>query len=122
MFYTGCIIEACIRKAQVDYITIVGTILYGFAFVILFYVIKQLQGIWTTKLIIAEDHKLNRSFLFKHIRHPNYFLNLIPELVGLALVCKATYVFIFIFPLYLIGLIVRIFTEEKVMRDKFINY
>ena len=77
---------------------------------------------WTTKVIIAEDHQLNTSFLFKYIRHPNYYLNLIPELIELALICESFYVFIVVFPLYCITLIVRIRIEEKAMKSRFINY
>lgn len=122
LFYYGAIIEAYIRKTQFDYITVIGTIIYFLSFIVLFYIIKQLKMFWTTKVIIAEDHQLNTSFLFKYIKHPNYYLNLIPELIGLALICKSFYVFIVVFPLYCITLIIRIRIEEKAMREKFINY
>jgi isoprenylcysteine carboxyl methyltransferase (ICMT) family protein YpbQ len=122
IFYYGSITEACIRKSQIDNFTFIGILLYIFSFIILFYVIKQLNGFWTTKIIIADNHQLNTSFLFKYIKHPNYFLNLIPELIGLALICKAFFVFISIFPLYFVTLIIRIFIEERAMKTKFANY
>jgi len=122
LFYYGSIIEACLKKAQPDYITLIGTIIYFLSFIVLFYVIKQLKTFWTTKIIIAEDHPLNTSFLFKYIKHPNYFFNLIPELIGLALICKSFYVSIVILPLYCITLIIRIRIEEKAMKTRFINY
>lgn len=122
LFFGGCIIEAYIRKTCFDNYTIIGIILYILSYIMLIYVIKELKGFWTTKLIVAENHQLNTSFLFKHIKHPNYFLNLIPELIGFALICKAKYVFIFVFPFYLITLIVRISIEQKIMKSKFVNY
>jgi isoprenylcysteine carboxyl methyltransferase (ICMT) family protein YpbQ len=122
LFYIGCIIEAFIRKTQFDYFTLAGILIYAFSLSMLFYVIKKLDGLWTTKIILAEDHKLNTSFLFKYIKHPNYFLNLIPEFIGFALVCKSIYVFAIIFPLFLISLIIRIYIEEKVLRGRFVNY
>jgi isoprenylcysteine carboxyl methyltransferase (ICMT) family protein YpbQ len=122
LFYYGAIIEACIKKLQVDFITLIGTIIYFLSFIVLFYVIKQLKMFWTTKIVIAENHQLDTSFLFKYIKHPNYYLNLIPELIGLALICKSLYTFIIIFPLYCITLIMRIRIEEKAMKERFINY
>ena len=122
MFMGGCIIEAYISKTQFDVYTIIGLILYAFSYIMLFYVITELKDFWTTKLIVSENHQLNTSFLFKFIKHPNYFFNLIPELVGFALICKAKYIFIFIFPCYLITLIVRISIEQKMMKNKFSSY
>ncbi|MCL6588941.1 MAG: DUF1295 domain-containing protein [Firmicutes bacterium] len=122
LFYFLSIIEACVRKTQIDYLTFIGIVLYAISFIFLFYVIKQLNGLWTTKVILAENHQLNTSFLFKYIKHPNYFLNLIPELIGLALICKSWFIFIGIFPLYCISLIIRISIEEKAMKNRFTNY
>src|SRR5437870_13907816 len=42
------------------------------------------------KLLIASDHTLNQSGLFRWVRHPNYFLNILPELVGLKRDRKST--------------------------------
>ena len=122
LFYYGSIVEAFIKKIQVDYLTLIGTIIYFLSFIVLYYIIQQLKGFWTTRIIIAENHQLNTSFLFKYIKHPNYYLNLIPELIGLSLICKSFYTCIFILPLYCITLILRIRIEEKAMREKFSNY
>jgi isoprenylcysteine carboxyl methyltransferase (ICMT) family protein YpbQ len=81
VFFGGCITEAYIRKTQFDFYTIIGLILYVFAYIMLIYVIKELKGFWTNKVIIAEDHQLNTSFLYRYIKHPNYFFNLLPELI-----------------------------------------
>ena len=53
------------------------------------------------------------------MRHPNYFLNILPELVGFALVLHAYYTLIIGLPFYLIPLIIRIRQEESAMRAKF---
>lgn len=122
IFYLGAITEAYFRKTKVDNYTLIGIIIYFFALFILFYVIKLLNGFWTTKLIISEEHKLNKSFLFKYIKHPNYYLNIIPEFIGLALICKSIIIFCSIFPLVLIVIIIRIIIEEKMMRTRFNDY
>ena len=90
-------------------------VLLVLAFAVLFYVIAALKEIWTVKLYILPDHKINHAFLFKYIRHPNYYLNIIPELIGLSLFCHAKYTAIFGLPVYLIILFVRIKQEEQDM-------
>ncbi|MFG5423249.1 isoprenylcysteine carboxylmethyltransferase family protein [Enterococcus faecalis] len=47
--------------------------------------IQVLGENWTVKLIIVDEQSLNSSWLFKYIKHPNYFLNIIPELIGLTM-------------------------------------
>ena len=85
----------------------------------LFYVIYQLKEIWTVKIYILPNHKINTSFIFKYFRHPNYFLNIIPELIGLSLLCQAKLTAMFILPLYMIILAIRIMQEEKAMKCLF---
>lgn len=120
-FMGGCLIEAFIRKTQFDNFMIIGQALFLFSYLIYIYVFTELKGIWTTILIVGEHQQLNKSFLYKYIKHPGY-LGMIFEVIGFALICKAKYIFIIVFPLFLIALIVRIFIEEKMMRSKFSNY
>jgi isoprenylcysteine carboxyl methyltransferase (ICMT) family protein YpbQ len=90
--------------------------------VILWLVIFNLKDVWTVKLFIAKEHTLNNSLLFKYFRHPNYFLNIIPELIAIALICQAWYTLLIGLPLYLIPLTIRIVQEEKVMKTHFSDY
>ncbi len=121
-FYVSAFAEGYVKQVQVDYLTYFGGLIGAFALVMLLCVIQQLGPLWTVKLIIAPEHPLNQSFLFRYFRHPNYFLNLIPELVGLALVLKACMVQMVLFPIYMISLMVRISQEEQVMCVKFEDY
>jgi isoprenylcysteine carboxyl methyltransferase (ICMT) family protein YpbQ len=100
----------------------VGLLLYAISIIALVLVWRALQGRWTVKLIIASDHTLNQSALFRWVRHPNYFLNIIPELVGLALIMGAWIVLVGGLPLYLLVLRKRIVQEEQVMREHFPQY
>lgn len=71
----------------------------------LFYFCALFEGIYkkvqfdnigqTVKLIFADKHILNTNWLFKHVKHPNYFLNVIPELIGVTLVFHAWYTLLF---------------------------
>jgi isoprenylcysteine carboxyl methyltransferase (ICMT) family protein YpbQ len=85
-------------------------------------VLRELHRFWTVKLLIAPDHILNQSALFRWVRHPNYFLNIIPELVGLALIMGAWIVLVIGLPLYLLVLRARIVQEEQVMKEHFPHY
>jgi len=119
LFYLTAIVESWRRGAHFDSISVIGIVLFVFAYVILCWVIIQLRDIWTLKIYVAKDHKINKSFLFKYFRHPNYLLNIIPELIGIGLLCHAWYAMMVLLPLYAISLIVRIVQEEKVMKVHF---
>jgi isoprenylcysteine carboxyl methyltransferase (ICMT) family protein YpbQ len=121
-FYLSAFAEAYTRAVQIDTISLVGIVIYLFSIAALFYVIHELSPIWTVKLIIGREHTLNRSLLFRFLRHPNYFLNVVPELVGLALMCKAYYTLLILFPVYIASLAVRIVQEERIMRTRFREY
>ncbi|WP_317932961.1 isoprenylcysteine carboxylmethyltransferase family protein [Halioxenophilus sp. WMMB6] len=122
LFYLAALAEGWLKGVQFDGVALTGAIIYLLAMAVLFYIIRVLSPIWTVKLYIAKGHTLNKSWLFSHVRHPNYFLNIIPELIGLALVLKAYWVLLTIFPLYLISLALRIVREEKIMRATFSDY
>src|SRR5512145_3013973 len=122
MFYGGALVEGLWRSTQPTRWTTVGMLLYGMSIMALVLVWRELKGLWTVKLIIASDHTLNQSALFRSVRHPNYFLNIIPELVGLALIMGAWLVLVVGLPLYLLVLRMRIVQEEQVMKARFPHY
>ena len=119
LFYTFALVEGILRKTQPTTWTTVGIILYVIAMIVLWLVWQELGRLWTVKLIIAPDHILNQSLLFRWVRHPNYFLNVIPELIGVALMMGAWMVLFIGLPLYLIVLGRRILQEEQVMKQHF---
>ena len=122
LFYSGALVEGLWRRTQPTPWTTVGLLLYALAILALVLVWRALQGLWTVKLLIASDHRLNQSALFRWVRHPNYFLNIIPELVGLALIMGAWLVLVVGLPLYLLVLRRRIVQEEQVMHEHFSHY
>ncbi|AKO44837.1 isoprenylcysteine carboxyl methyltransferase family protein [[Haemophilus] ducreyi] len=119
LFYFSAIFEANYLKHYWDKISLLGAIVMFFAYLALFWVIKELKQIWTVKLYILPTHQINTSILFRTIRHPNYFLNIIPELLGLALLCHSWYTLFALFPIYLMVLSVRIYQEERAMKPLF---
>ena len=121
-FYLAAFGEGYANAVQIDRESMIGIAIYLLSILALFYIIHELSPVWTVKLIIGREHTLNRSLLFRYIRHPNYFLNVIPELVGLALMFKAYNTLLILFPIYLVSLTVRIVQEEQVMRANFSDY
>jgi isoprenylcysteine carboxyl methyltransferase (ICMT) family protein YpbQ len=121
-FYVLAFAEGWWRSAQVDGIAMLGIALYAFAMLVLVYVVRELGRFWTVKMLLAQDHVLKRGWLFRAVRHPNYFLNIIPELVGLALAMKAWVVLIVVFPCYFAALNRRIRIEEEAMKGRFPDY
>ncbi len=122
LFYGGALVEGLWRSTQLTRWTTVGIVLYVLSIIALLLVWRELKGLWTVKLLIASDHPLNQSALFRWVRHPNYFLNIIPELVGLALIMGAWIVLVVGLPLYLLVLRRRIVQEEQVMHEHFPHY
>jgi isoprenylcysteine carboxyl methyltransferase (ICMT) family protein YpbQ len=123
-FYVAAIVEGFSSPGghAFDATAIAGLAINLFAAGVLVSVIRSLGRFWTIKLIIASDHELVANPLFRWVRHPNYFLNLLPELIGFALVLHAFNTLLIGLPLYLIPLIIRIRQEEAAMRARFPAY
>jgi isoprenylcysteine carboxyl methyltransferase (ICMT) family protein YpbQ len=125
VYYFSCVFEGTERGAYFyDTISTVGLGLYVFSVIMLYYVIYALRHIWTVKLIIApkEHHRLIKSPLFKYVKHPNYYLNIIPELIGIALFFHAWITLVVGLGIYLIPLVKRIRQEDAIMKKMFPDY
>lgn len=117
LFYMMCIIEAIVRKTEFDIYGIIGVILIGFSLFMLYTVSNLLKGIWTIKLMLVNNHQYNDHWLFRTVKHPNYFLNITPELIGIALLCHAKLTAIVVLPLYAIVMYIRIKEEERLLKE-----
>ena len=122
LFYLAAFAEGWWRRSQLDALAWIGLALYAFAMLVLLYVIHELGRLWSVKVLLAKGHVLKQGWLFRAVRHPNYYLNILPELVGLALVMKAWAVLIVLFPCYVAALLRRIRIEEEAMRQRFPSY
>lgn len=116
-YYISSLYEGYATGAVFNNYSAFGTGLMTFAYLILFYVIYKLRDVWTLKVYIAPNHRIDKSFLFKVVKHPNYFLNIIPELIGLALLCNAWRTLMIGLPFYFILLAIRIVQEERAMKQ-----
>ncbi|MCR8557375.1 hypothetical protein KXD93_06965 [Mucilaginibacter sp. BJC16-A38] len=125
VYYISCFIEGFVKGNFLnDQIYQLGIAVYAFSIIMLFYVIYSIRHIWTVKLIIAPKniHIINTNLIFRLIRHPNYYLNIVPELIAVAIIFHAWYTLFIGFPLYLLPLTIRIRQEEKLMRTTFEEY
>ncbi len=120
LIYVLAGVEAFINKDTFSFANGIGLVILIFAYIMLFMVIKTLGGIWTLKLFILPNHPIIKSGLYKITKHPNYFLNIIPELIGVLLLTHATYTTILLVP-YAYFLYVRIKQEEKLMNNEYLK-
>jgi isoprenylcysteine carboxyl methyltransferase (ICMT) family protein YpbQ len=116
LFYLAAFAEGWLRETVFDTVSAIGLAVLIFAFAVLVWVVRILGRIWTLKIMIADDHPVSRHPLFRYFRHPNYLLNVLPELVGYAMVFHAWHTLAFGLPLYLALLAVRIVQEERAMK------
>lgn len=77
---------------------------------------------WTFKIYIVKGHQLIETPLFRRVKHPNYYLNIIPEVLSFAIISQGWVVFTPLFVLHLITLFNRIRLEEKIMKQTFRGY
>ncbi|HEY9551341.1 MAG TPA: isoprenylcysteine carboxyl methyltransferase family protein [Prevotella sp.] len=115
-YYALCLYEAWKSVVLLDGCFYAGVVLMAFAYAVLFYVIYKLRDVWTVKLYILPQHRIETSWLFRGVRHPNYFLNIVPELIGVGLLCHAWHVMVLGGPVYAVLLALRIVQEEKAMK------
>ncbi|MGY4309785.1 isoprenylcysteine carboxyl methyltransferase (ICMT) family protein YpbQ [Bradyrhizobium sp. USDA 4369] len=121
-FYLAATAEGLARDAPLDAISLIGFGIYLFGAVMLLVVSRLLGRFWTVKLMIARDHALVTHPLFRLVRHPNYFLNILPELIGYALTLHAFVTLVVGLIIYAVPFALRIRQEETVMRETFASY
>jgi isoprenylcysteine carboxyl methyltransferase (ICMT) family protein YpbQ len=122
IFYIAAFVEGGWRGTPGDWLTWSGLALYIFAMLALLYVIRALGGLWTVRVMLAPAHTLRRDWFFRTFRHPNYYLNILPELLAMVLIMKAWLTLVLVFPPYLVALACRIRIEEAAMRQRFSAY
>lgn len=119
VYYFSALWSAYYHQVEFNTISAMGALIVALSLLILHYIIKELGEIWTVKVYILPNHSINRSWIFKTFKHPNYFLNIIPELIGIALLCQAWWVLAIGLPIYGVILAIRIHQEQKAMQHLF---
>ncbi|PRH89543.1 hypothetical protein C5L14_02985 [Labrys okinawensis] len=120
LYYICAVVEAAAGTREPNtLLSAGGIVIYIASALVLVSVIRSLGGLWTIKIIISPQHRRVQSGLFSLVRHPNYFLNILPELIGFALALNAYWTLVIGIPLYLVPLVTRIRQEEAAMRETF---
>lgn len=122
-YYLAAITEHHFRAMpEAPYIVYAGMSLYILSAFALVLVMRTLGPLWTIKVIISTNHTLVTSGVFRLFRHPNYFLNILPELFAFGVALGAFHTILIGIPIYLIPLVIRIRQEERAMRQVFPSY
>ncbi|MDL2403387.1 isoprenylcysteine carboxylmethyltransferase family protein [Rhizobium mayense] len=122
VFYIVATVEGATRTDVNFTVSEIGFVIYLVSALALISVLRSLGRLWTVKIIINERQPFVRTGLFSWVRHPNYFLNIIPELIGFALAMNAYRTLIVGLPLYCIPLVIRIRQEEAAMSEAVPGY
>ncbi|MGT2833561.1 isoprenylcysteine carboxyl methyltransferase family protein [Streptococcus halotolerans] len=116
-FYLAVAIEIYLHQPAFDGTSLLGLSLMIFSLAILKVVTSLLGDIWTIKLMVVNDHQFVDHWLFKTIKHPNYYLNIMPELIGICLLGHAWVSAVIIIPFYAIALMFRIREENRLLAE-----
>lgn len=117
LVYIFSLAETMLKNITFDTTSLIGLLLMLFSVAMLYWVTELLAGIWTVKLMIKKDHQFVDHWLFKRIKHPNYFLNICPELIGVVLLCHASITAMLLFPFYILSLYIRIRKENQLILE-----
>lgn len=121
-YYLLATCEFWYRGCPISSVTAVGMGLWAFAMLALVMVMRELGELWTVKVFISPHHVLRGGSLYRYFRHPNYVLNIIPELIGFAMALHAWFTLALVLPAYLVILHRRVREEESAMRTRFQGY
>ena len=119
IFYLFAYYEALNEYYTFDIWVALGIIIYLFSIVIVYLVSKELGVYWSVRLYKVPGQPISKHWLFRKFKHPNYFLGVIPELIGISLIFKAEKTFAILFPIYVVLLGLRIFFEENLFKKEY---
>lgn len=121
-YYLLATAEFFYRGRPTTEVTAVGMGLWVLSMLALVMVMRELGELWTVKVFISPHHVLRGGSLYRYFRHPNYVLNIIPELIGFAVALHAWFTLALMLPVYLAILRRRVQEEESAMRSRFQGY
>nr|WP_050897405.1 isoprenylcysteine carboxyl methyltransferase family protein [Streptococcus ictaluri] len=117
MIYVFALAEAYLKQITFDWLSFLGLLLMIVSVIVLFEVTRILGDLWTVKLMLAKEHPYVDHWLFRRFKHPNYYLNIAPELLGIVLLCHAQITAMLLFPCYLLVIYLRIREENKLLAE-----
>lgn len=125
LLYLLAVTELLIRMVSVGFdidikTPVAPSVIFGFvililSFTVLLTTIKLLDIYYIVKLYKTPNQQLSTHWLFRYIKHPIYYLVLIPELIAICLISGAYSAYVLAIICF-ITVIIRIFQEERILR------
>ena len=121
LFYLSCYFEGFNHPVDFSSSAVqLGIFLYVFSWSVLCLVWHYLGRFWTVKIYVHPKHDVVQNWFFKTFRHPNYFLNLGPEMLAVGLVSGVRYSWLVLIP-YCLLMAKRIQEEERAINHFLAN-
>jgi methyltransferase len=109
-------IEAAVRQVDIDVVLALGIVVFILGKAIKYWAIATLGPRWTFRVLVLPSSPLVTHGPYRYMRHPNY-LGVIGELVGLALVARASVSGTLSVALFAALMALRIRVEERALED-----
>jgi isoprenylcysteine carboxyl methyltransferase (ICMT) family protein YpbQ len=111
--------ELFVIKRHINFsISLIGLLLFIFAFIIRNWSINALGKFHSTNIEIKPNHHLITSGPYRYLRHP-YYLSVMLEVISIPLTVNSFYAFYAAFIVYIPWVLIRVYLEEKVMLKTF---
>ncbi|MFV0559722.1 MAG: isoprenylcysteine carboxylmethyltransferase family protein [Enterococcus sp.] len=112
IIYFAAFGEGIIRKQAFDQLSMIGLILLLFSYIVLVLVICTMAPLWTVKSFSVEHLPKLEQTKYVLLKQVNYTLNIVLELISVALIFHSVYIIILYFP-YAVLLYLRIKKEQS---------
>lgn len=99
-------------------VTTVGVFMIILRFLIKYWAFKSLGEYWSPHIQIKDDHQLIKKGPYGLVRHPVYLSRII-NVIGIPLITNSYYTLFLFLPINLFLVFFRIYTEEKLLTEKF---
>jgi protein-S-isoprenylcysteine O-methyltransferase len=105
-------------KPEPTELSYIGIILIFIGGLIRIHAKKELDKFFTFEVMIQEGHKLIKTGLYKHLRHPAYLGNIF-MMLGCAFALSSKFGLAAVIVVYIPAMLYRIAAEEKLLMHKF---
>lgn len=122
LLYTfACPLEAYLTGFTFDYLCFIGITINSISLYFLYKIVQILGDLWTVKLMVAKSHPLIKHPLIDFCKHPNYYLNITPEIISLSIIFHSWWSLATVGSAIFITLALRIREENGVIANELID-
>ena len=117
IFHVVFIVYFFIKSFSYIETTYIFYFLFFLTQIIRYLVIKELGGLWTTRIIVCNNTPLVKTGIYRYFRHPNYMVVAL-EIIIICLIFIDYYALAFFTFLKIILLSIRIYFEDKANKKR----